>query len=171
MAIDEDAGPIAGSGMPPAAAAPAAPAAAAVSAGSSGQNLIISDTTEVRTRAGGASPCDVGPTARASEGGGWGRTCKYPPPSTPASHCPPPPPPLARPARVRGGGPPPLARPTRARRERRPRHCREFSFWKMRTHQTTTQAALPDRNWEPKSRTETPKPMHSKTRRSRLFWW
>jgi hypothetical protein len=60
MAIDEDAGAIAGSGTAPAAAAPAAPAAAAVSAGSSGQNSIISDTTEVRTRAGGASPCDVG---------------------------------------------------------------------------------------------------------------
>ena len=64
MAIDEDAGAIAGSGTAPAAAAPAAPAAAAVSAGSSGQNSIISDTTEVRTRAGGASPCDVGVSGR-----------------------------------------------------------------------------------------------------------
>ena len=64
MAIDEDAGAIAGSGTAPAAAAPAAPAAAAVSAGSSGQNSIISDTTEVRTRAGGASPCDVGLSSR-----------------------------------------------------------------------------------------------------------
>ena len=60
MAIDEDTGPIAGSGTAPVAAAPAAPAAAAVSAASSGQNSAISDTTEVRPRAGGASPCDVG---------------------------------------------------------------------------------------------------------------
>ena len=64
MADSEPAGAIAGGGVAGAAAAADAPAGAAVVSGSSGQKSTISDTTEVRTRAGGASPCDVGVSGR-----------------------------------------------------------------------------------------------------------